>query len=121
MKLYTTPQYQKLVKNGSPKNRDQDHFPVIKLFLPGRNCTWLISELDPQQPNVAFGLCDLGIGFPELGYVDLQEITAVKNRFGLSVERDLCFDPKYRLSVYERAARHYEAIVECDSILKQFV
>lgn len=121
MKLYTMPQYQQLIKNGSLENRDNDHFPVIKLFLPGSGCTWLISELDPEHTHIAFGLCDLGMGFPELGYVDLEEIAAVKSRFGLSVERDLYFDATHRLSVYARAASHYSAIVESESILEQFV
>ena len=61
------------------------------------------------------------MGFPELGYVDLEEIAAVKGRLGLPVECDLYFDATHRLIVYARAASHYSAIIESESILEQFV
>lgn len=117
MKLYTQAQYDQLIKNG--QNRDQDHFPVIKLFMPGTGCTWLITEIDPNEPDIAFGLCDLGMGFPELGNVSLEEITSVKTRFG-SVERDLYFTAKYSLSVYTEAARGCSEITEDDTILARY-
>jgi hypothetical protein len=47
-----------------------------------------------------FGLCDLGMGFPELGYVSLNEMKAVRLPFGLGIERDLHWTPK-PLSVIE--------------------
>jgi Protein of unknown function (DUF2958) len=51
----------------------------------------LISEVDPDDPDRLFGLCDLGLGFPEIGYVSLAEITALKGPLGLPVERDRHF------------------------------
>lgn len=114
-------QEQKLLQNGSPEQAGLDHIPVVKLFLPGSGCTWLLTELDPECPDIAFGLCDLGMGFPELGNVSLSEITSVKNKFGLSVERDLYFEAKYPISVYARAARVYSSIVESPSVLITYV
>jgi hypothetical protein len=62
--------------------------PLVKLF-GGAACTWLISEMDPDQPDLMFGLCDLGFGTPELGYVRLSELEAIRfPPFGLGVERD---------------------------------
>ena len=87
MKLLTQAQITKLLKNGA--NRDQDHAPVVKLFTPDVGCTWLLSEIDPEDPDTAFGLCDLGLGFAELGSVSLSEIAAIRGRYGLPVERDL--------------------------------
>ena len=52
-----------------------------------------------------FGLCDLGLGYPELGYVSLTEITSVKGRLGLPVERDLHFVADKPLSAYAEEAR----------------
>jgi hypothetical protein len=46
-----------------------DVFPVVKLFVPWGAATWLLSELDPEDEDIAFGLCDLGFGCPELGSV----------------------------------------------------
>ena len=59
-----------------------------------------------------FGLADLGFGTPELGYSNLSEIAAVRVRFGLGIERDLHFRPKYPLSIYAQAARAAGRIVE---------
>jgi hypothetical protein len=30
---------------------------VVKLFTPDAACTWLLTELDPDDPDIAFGLC----------------------------------------------------------------
>ena len=37
---------------------------------------------------IMFGLCDLGMGFPELGYVSLNELQAITGPLGLGIERD---------------------------------
>lgn len=50
--------------------------PVVKLFTPDTDCTWLLSELDPTDPDLAFGLCDLSLGTPELSSVRLSELQA---------------------------------------------
>ncbi|CAE7537057.1 unnamed protein product, partial [Symbiodinium sp. CCMP2456] len=55
-----------------------DFWPVVKLFCPWGAATWLLSELDPDEPDIAFGLCDLGMGSPELGSVRLSEIAAIR-------------------------------------------
>ncbi|WP_409049689.1 DUF2958 domain-containing protein [Runella sp. MFBS21] len=38
----------------------------------------LLSELNPFEPTIAYGLCDLGRGFPELGYVSLEELKSIQ-------------------------------------------
>ena len=66
---------------------EPDFLPVVKLFTPDAGCTWLLTEIDPDDPDIAFGLCDLGIGYPELGSVSLSELASVRGRLGLAVER----------------------------------
>ncbi len=78
---------------------------MAKLFTPDAACTWLLTEIDPSDPDVAFGLCDLGLGLPEIGSVSLQEICAVRGRLGLAVERDLYFTADKTLSSYAEQAR----------------
>lgn len=34
---------------------------------------WVVWEYNPET-NEAFGLCDLGMGFPEIGYVPISDI-----------------------------------------------
>lgn len=89
-----------------------EHKPVVKLFTPDANCTWLLSELDPDEPDIAFGLCDLGMQCAELGSVRLSEIMSLRGAFGLPVERDRFFDPVYTLTVYARAAQRAQCITE---------
>lgn len=119
MELFTKAQFEQLIANG--RNRDQDHPPVVKLFTPDAQCTWLVSEIDPDENDLAFGLCDLGMGYPELGYIDLIEIRAARGQLGLRVERDFSFTGKYPMSIYAEAARQAEHIVENDSTLQQVV
>lgn len=119
MKLFTKAQYEQLIKNGSDPDPAKDHPPVVKLFMTGSACTWLISELDPENPDIAFGLCDLGMGSPELGSVSLSKIQeAADPRYLRFLERDKWFEGKYPLSVYARASSRAEQIVEDDSALK---
>ena len=103
MKLVTKAQYDQLIKNG--QNPDADHKPVVKLFSPIGAATWLLTELDPENPDIAFGLCDLGQGFPELGYVSMSEIEGVTLRFGLKIERDMYWEADKTISQYAEEAR----------------
>jgi len=82
-----------------------DFHPVVKLFTPDANCTWLLSEIDPENPDVAFGLSDLGMGCAELGSVSLAEIAALRGKLGLPVERDLHFEAEKSLTAYADEAR----------------
>lgn len=121
MYIFNLYQYEKLLQNGSPGERGKDHAPVVKLFLSGSGSTWLLTELDPEEPTFAFGLCDLGMGFPELGYVDLDEIMEVRSKLGLRIERDLSFKGKFPISVYARAALAHDCIVEDETIVATYV
>jgi hypothetical protein len=83
-----------------------DFMPVVKLFTPWGGATWLLTELDPEDADIAFGLCDLGMGFPELGAVSIAELESVRGPFGLRVERDRHFEASKTLSAYaEEASR----------------
>ena len=112
--LFTAPQYAKLVSNHQQSQRDSfgNLPPVVKLF-GGCAGTWLLSELDPETGH-AFGLCDPGLGFPEIGYVDLQELVDVRfPPFGLYIERDLHFVGTQPMSYYDDKARAVGHIVSC--------
>ena len=112
--LLTNEQRIKMIENGieSQKNQDSNHWPVVKLFTADAGCTWLLSELDPEEPDIAFGLCDLGLGFPELGYVSISEIARLRWNLGLPVELDLSFKATKSLLEYSKNAREAGRIVE---------
>ena len=83
---------------------DHDPVPVVKLFTPWAGATWLLTELTPD--GIGFGLCDLGHGTPELGYVSLAEVESVRGPGGLTIERDRHFNSDgVPLSVWTEAAR----------------
>jgi hypothetical protein len=110
MKLTTKAQLQQLHKNYETNqeiietsSETIDFKPVIKLFTPWKNCTWLLSELSPE--GIGFGLCDLGFGEPEMGYVDLNELMGIRGPAGLTIERDKWFEASKTLSGYAAEAR----------------
>ena len=105
--LITDAQRVLLLANGreSLQDTDFDPAPVVKLFTADAGATWLLTEIDPDDHDHAFGLYDLGLGAPELGWVSLQELATVRGRLGLPVERDLHFRAEKRLSAYARDAR----------------
>ncbi len=112
MKLLTATLQARLEENGRKQepvrgtNDEIDFAPVVKLFTPDGACTWLLSEIDSEYPDLAFGLCDLGMGCPELGSVSLSELAAVRGSLGLPIERDLHFSADKTLTAYaEEASR----------------
>jgi hypothetical protein len=113
MKLLTDEIRERLLKNGALHRQMQernpegviDFLPVVKLFTPDAGATWLLTEIDPEDHDRAFGLCDIGMGCPELGYVSLSELAALRGRLKLPVERDLYFMPAKTISAYADEAR----------------
>ena len=106
-----------LLANGAAEG-EPDHLPVLKLFNPAGPGTWLLTEL-AADGDIAFGLCDLDMGCPELGYVSLAEITAVALPFGLKIERDLHFRPVAPLSRWAEAARRMGSLREAERLMRE--
>jgi Protein of unknown function (DUF2958) len=72
-------------------------------------CTWLLTELG--LGDIAFGLCDLGMGCLELGFVSMHELRDLRGPLGLPVERDMHFEADKTLSAYAADAREHGRIV----------
>ena len=53
MILFTKAIEEKLLENG--RTRPTEAWPVVKLFTPDAGATWLLTELDPNDPDIAFG------------------------------------------------------------------
>jgi len=103
MKLLLKSHVEKMRANFTAGEQD-DTKPVVKLFDPCGASTWLLSEL-ADNGDAMFGLCDLGMGSPELGYVSLAELSSFRGRFGLGIERDLHWKAKQTLAEYAEEAR----------------
>lgn len=114
MKLFTEDHKRKLLENGrkSLENASFDPWPVVKLFTPDAGCTWLVTEIDPEEPNRLWVLADLGIGYCEYGTVWLSELLELRGRLGLPVERDLGWKAQGPISAYIRASGG-KRLVDC--------
>lgn len=51
------------------------------------------------------------MGEPELGYVSIAELSSVRGKLGLRVERDLHFEADKSISAYAEEAREHQRIV----------
>lgn len=115
--VLTNKDRERLEKNGQEQREaaergdDLDLAPVVKIFTPDGQCTWLLTEIYPDNPNLAFGLCDLGQGCPELGDIDLAALEKSHGPLGLPVERDDHFKPNGTLTRYAEDAYREGCIV----------
>ena len=111
MQLLTKSLKARLLRNNRPENRTIDHRPVVK-FFGGPASTWLITEMDSADEDRMYGLCDLGLGIPELGYISLSILENLTfPPFGSPVERDRYFTPKMTLNDYYNEALRQRRIV----------
>jgi hypothetical protein len=117
MMLLTKALREQLLENGRRQaavkgtSDEIDFPPVVKLFNPCGAATWLLTEIDPDDETVAWGLCDLGMSCPEFGTVSLTELASYRNGLGLGIERDLYFTARGPISAYIAAANKVGCIV----------
>jgi hypothetical protein len=110
MKLLTDEQRAQLLANGHAarqareRGADIDPPPVVKFYIPDGYCRWLLTEIDPLEFDRAYGLCDLGIGRPELGYVSLSELEDDSGKLPHPVKPDPHFVADRPLSAYAAVA-----------------
>ena len=132
MELFPDAIVAELLANGEARRADPEGErrppirPVVKIF--GGAGTWLIAEMDPDDPDMLFGLCDLGMGFPELGYVLRSELESTRvpltvvtagptaHRVGLPLERDLYWEPRGSLLEYAEASMRAQQIVQLEEV-----
>lgn len=94
--------------NNFRRNADEDadeidFRPVVRLYCPLSSAIWLLTEYDPED-DLLFGLCDLGMGFPELGFVSLSEMRET-HKTTAPILNDSSFAPTLTLSAYAEEAR----------------
>jgi hypothetical protein len=117
MKILTDEQRRQLLENGQRQHRAEvrcnpiDFEPVVKLFTPDAGAVWFLTGLLPSDPDIAFGLCNAGLGYPELGYVRVSELEALRGSWGPLVERDLRFKATKPLSADAEEAYAHGRII----------
>src|SRR3954468_7815512 len=89
MVLLTKELRKKLPKLYETEGQGLKALAIVKFFTPDANWTWYASEFDGE--DLFFGLA---VGFePELGYFSLRELSQMRGKLGLPVERDISFVP----------------------------
>ena len=104
-------QRQRYLGEAGDELSEPDHEPVVEFFVPGTAATWLVTELLPDGDTL-FGLADMGVGFPELGYFSLSELAGLCTKSGFRVERELYFETEAPISVYAETARELGSLSE---------
>jgi len=107
MTLLTEPQRSQMLANGAARvggGENVDPFPVVKLYTLDAGLVWLLAALGPDGDQ-AYGLCDAGTGFPEVGTVSLSALEGVRGPQGLRIVADPHFTARQPLSAYAADAR----------------
>lgn len=111
----------RLIANGMNLNeaegRTWDPVPVLKLFNPVGPGRWLITEI-AQDADSLFGLCDLDQGCPELGYVSLDELEAIRLPFRARILRDPHFVGHVPISRWAALARRFGSIATAEGAVQ---
>ena len=82
MKLFTKEINEKLSKCGYNHDR-----PVLKLFTPWTNCTWLVTG---EEDGILYGWGDIGQQCVEWGGLfSREEVEAIRGPLNMKIERDL--------------------------------
>ncbi len=85
--LLLTEEMKKTIPKLYSQENVKDPMVYAKFFDPTSNWTWYVTEFDGE--DMFFGLVD---GHEkEMGYFSLSELENVRGRFGLPIERDMCF------------------------------
>lgn len=105
---------ERLMENGH--HHGQDFVPLLKLdmwVVNGQSISWLVSELDPANPNRAYGLGSKWVGEVTEGYFDLGKLERAAEILGLHIVPDEYFIPRHPLSVYRQAALEQGWLTDC--------
>jgi len=114
MKLLAKPDLERLARNRRNAAADPayDPAPVVKLFTPDAGASCLLAWTEPGDPDLAFGLCDLGLGSPELGSVRLSEILEVRGQRGATCRAGPALRANGTIGAHADAARRAGRVVD---------
>jgi hypothetical protein len=113
MTFLTELQHMQMLANGAARALGEiiNPFPVVKLHTLDAAAVWLLVSLDAEGDQ-AYGLCDAGTGFPELGTVSLSALAGVRGPSGLRIVADPHFKPRQPLLAYLAQAQRDGAIYD---------
>ena len=99
MKLMTK-EIEKKARAQYPKGSDFKQMVVGKFFDPTSQWTWYLMNQDPEDPDYLWSIVK-GLEV-EVGSFSLNELSTVKTKFGLGIERDMYFEPQPAQEIYDK-------------------
>jgi len=91
MELFTKEIIEK-AKAQYPLGSDLDNQIIVaKFFNPCGGGSWFLINMDPEDEDYCWGICQLFE--TEIGSFSRSDLENTKVGFGLSIERDLYFEP----------------------------
>lgn len=109
--LLTKEQIEKLKQIGLSEKENEEQVPLVMLHLANKDAYWLFSCIVSGTEQMAYGIFEIGLGSPELGYFDLRDIDDLKFTSGVAIENDLEFKGEHSLIKYAEIA-HMKAFQE---------
>ena len=89
--LLLTKELLKKIPSTDDAHSTEDPMVWVKFFYPDFSWTWYLCGFDPDT-ELAWGVVN---GWDiDIGDFSLQELRQTKSKLGLSIERDLYFDPR---------------------------
>ncbi len=74
LNLFTDEQLEQMRENGKPENHGKDHVPVGFLLSTRTRNQYLLTELSPDHPHLAYGILDIRNVGIDIGFIDLMEL-----------------------------------------------
>lgn len=76
------------------EQKGNEAIAICKFFSPVGSYTWYVTEAERQEDGDwrFFGLVENDYG-KEFGYFTLKELESIRLPFGLTIERDIYFEP----------------------------
>ena len=93
MQMFTKEQERRLTRQWDGYERGKSIEPLVKLFTPDASATWWIAAIKPGDPELMYGMADLGLGVAEWGLIPRSDLESLTGALGLPVERDRYWKP----------------------------
>jgi len=119
--LFSEPELVRLAQNFQSSTDKMDHIPGAKLYIPMSGLTWLVTELNPNNPTKGFALIDDGNGVVTFDEIDIDDIIRLAVSKANHVKRDPYFSGKYPIRTYLNAALTYGFITDQEVLLSKWM
>lgn len=121
MFLFSKPELVRLIENAHSITNNMEMIPAAKLYIPQTGYTWLLTELNPDNPTQGMGLIDLSGGYIYYGYISIDGIVNMGKQKGIATRRDPYFTGKYPVKTYLQAALTYGFITDQEVLLAKWI